>query len=301
LLHYEIRKLIGKGGMGEVYLARDTKLDRNVAVKILRTDLSPHVRASERLLREARAVAGLEHPNICHIHEISEADGFSFIVMQYVVGTTLDAILSGRGIDVDTALDIGAQIAEGLAEAHSRGIIHRDIKPANIIISEKMQAKILDFGLAKFIEAESPEDAASRMESTGGVMGTVPYMSPEQLHGRAVDARTDVFSFGSLLFEMLSGTSPFRRERNEDTISAILTEEPDWSFVSPVLRPLLERCLAKNHENRYASAGKWRKRWLRHERRSGRGARLDCGRLMQRERMQRPTNRKSKQLATRCP
>src|SRR6185436_16486648 len=116
-------------------LAHDTKLDRNVAVKILRTDLSPHVRASERLLREARAVAGLEHPNICHIHEISEADGFSFIVMQYVVGTTLDAILSGRGIDVDTALDIGAQIAEGLAEAHSRGIIHRDIKPANIIIS----------------------------------------------------------------------------------------------------------------------------------------------------------------------
>src|SRR5688572_25549716 len=135
LLHYEIQKLIGKGGMGEVYLAHDTRLDRNVAVKILRRDLLPHVLGSERLLREARAAALLEHPNICHIHEISEADGFSFIVMQYVVGTTLDDILTGRGIDVDTALDLGAQIAEGLVDAHSKGIIHRDIKPAIIVVT----------------------------------------------------------------------------------------------------------------------------------------------------------------------
>ena len=127
LLHYEIRELIGKGGMGEVYLARDTKLDRNVAIKLLRKDLLPQARASERLLREARAAALLEHPNICHIHEISEADGFSFIVMQYIVGTTLDEILSAGGIDVATSLDLGAQIAEGLAEAHSQGIVHRDI------------------------------------------------------------------------------------------------------------------------------------------------------------------------------
>jgi serine/threonine protein kinase/formylglycine-generating enzyme required for sulfatase activity len=256
LLHYEIEKLIGMGGMGEVYLAHDTRLDRNVAVKLLRRDLLPQVRTSERLLREARAAALLEHPNICHIYEISEADGFNFIVMQYVVGTTLDDLLVEGRVDVATALDLAAQIADGLAEAHSQGIIHRDIKPANIIISEKGQAKILDFGLAKFMEAETGADAVSRLESTGGLMGTVPYMSPEQLSGGPVDARTDVFSFGSLLFEMLTGTSAFGRERNDKTISAILNEEPDWSLVSPILRQLLQRCLSKDLTNRYASAGK---------------------------------------------
>lgn len=255
LLHYEIQKLIGKGGMGEVYLAHDTRLDRNVAVKLLRNDLLPHVHASERLLREARAAALLEHPNICHIHEISEADGFNFIVMQYVVGTTLDDILTCRGVDVGTALDLGTQIAKGLGEAHARGIIHRDIKPANIIVSEKGQAKILDFGLAKFIEAETSVEAASRMQSSGGVMGTVPYMSPEQLLGDRVDARTDVFSFGALLYEMLSGVPAFRGKNNAETISAILREEPDWSLLSPVLRPVLQRCLAKEKAGRYASAG----------------------------------------------
>ena len=255
LLHYEIKELIGKGGMGEVYLARDTRLNRNVAVKLLRRDLLPQVRSSERLLREARAAALLEHPNICHIYEISEADGFSFIVMQYVVGTTLDELLADGGVDSAAALDIAAQIADGLAEAHSQGIIHRDIKPANIIISEKGQAKILDFGLAKFIEAETGADAAGRMESSGGLMGTVPYMSPEQLSGGSVDARTDLFSFGSLLFEMLSGTAPFRRERDADTIAAILEKELDWSLISPDFHPLLQRCLAKDTVNRYASAG----------------------------------------------
>lgn len=256
LLHYDIRKLIGIGGMGEVYLARDTRLDRNVAVKLFRKDLLPHIRTSERLLREARAAALLEHPNICHIYEVSEADGYSFIVMQYVVGTTLDAILACGRVHLTAALDIAAQIADGIAEAHSQGIIHRDIKPANIIISEKGQVKILDFGLAKFIEAETSADAANRMASTGGVMGTVPYMSPEQLLAGPVDARTDVFSFGTLLFEMLSGVSAFGRESNTETVSAILREDPDWSLVSPVLRPLLQRCLAKHREDRYESAGK---------------------------------------------
>ena len=174
--------------------------------------------------------------------------------MQYVVGTTLDDILSGRGIDVDSALDLGTQIAEGLAEAHSHGIIHRDIKPANIIVSEKGQAKILDFGLAKFIEAEASTDAANRMESTSGAMGTVPYMSPEQLLGERVDARTDVFSFGTMLFELISGVSAFGRENNSETISAILNEEPDWSLVHSVLRPMLQRCLARDQGGRYASA-----------------------------------------------
>jgi serine/threonine protein kinase len=254
LLHYEIRELIGRGGMGEVYRARDTKLDRNVAIKLLRKDLVPHVRTSDRLLREARAAALLEHPNICHIYEISEADGFGFIVMQYIVGTTLDELLSAGGMDVDIALDLGEQIAAGLAEAHSRGIIHRDIKPANIIISGKMQATILDFGLAKFIETGSAAENANRMESTGGVMGTVPYMSPEQLSGHATDARTDVFSFGSLLFEMLSGLSAFDRKNNAETIAAILNEELDWLRIPDYLRPLLQRCLAKQQSDRFSSA-----------------------------------------------
>jgi len=255
LLHYEILSLIGSGGMGEVYLARDTRLGRNVAIKLLRQDLLPHFRASERLLREARASALLEHPNICQIHDILEADGFSFIVMQHVVGTTLDEILSGRGVDAATALDIAAQVAEGLAEAHRQGIVHRDIKPANIIVSDKGDVKILDFGLAKFLEAESGADAVNRMESTGGVMGTVPYMSPEQLRGDPVDARTDVFSFGAMLFEMLCGVSAFGRKSNEETISAILSAEPDWSLLPPSLKHVLQRCLAKDPSERYAWAG----------------------------------------------
>ena len=256
IAHYEITKLIGEGGMGEVYLARDKRLHRNVAIKLLRGDLLPHVRGRERLLREARAVALLEHPNICHIYEISESDGVSFIVMQYVVGTTLDEILAAATLDASTALDLAAQIADGLAEAHSQGIIHRDIKPANIIVSNKGQAKILDFGLAKAIEGGNGPDGISRLESWGGgVMGTIPYMSPEQISGRTVDARTDVFSFGSLLFELISGTSAFGRQSNADTVYAILNDEPDWSLISPVLRPFLARCLAKDRDQRYATGG----------------------------------------------
>ena len=254
LLHYEIQRLIGFGGMGEVYLARDTRLHRNVAVKLLRGDLQPQVGGGERLLKEARAAALLEHPNICQIYEISEADGLNFIVMQYVVGTTLDDILMEGEVGLVTALDLAVQIANGLAEAHSHGIIHRDIKPANIIVSDKGPAKILDFGLAKFIEAETGADAASRLESTGGVMGTVPYMSPEQLLNTPVDARTDVFSFGSMLFEMITGAPAFKRGNDVATISAIIKEEPDYSPIPPVLQPLLQRCLAKEPAARYASA-----------------------------------------------
>ena len=255
LLHYEIQKLIGSGGMGEVYLARDTRLHRNVAIKLLRRDLRPHVLTNERLLREARAAALLEHPNICHIYEISEADGFNFIVMQYVVGTTLDEILLDGPIDTKTALNLAAQISDGVAEAHAQGLIHRDIKPANIIISEKKQAKILDFGLAKFVDVETNAETANRMESSGGPMGTIPYMSPEQLRGESVNARTDVFSLGAVLFEMFGRSSAFGRHNNSETMSAILNEEPDWSRVSSAIRPLLQKCLAKDQADRYESAG----------------------------------------------
>jgi serine/threonine protein kinase len=256
LLHYEIRYLIGAGGMGEVYLAHDTSIDRNVALKLLRRDLLPHTGTSERLRSEARAAAQLDHPNICKIYDISEAHGFSFIVMQYIVGTTLDDILHHGELSVAAALNIGAQVAEGLAEAHYKRIIHRDVKPANIIVSKKGHATMLDFGLAKFVDAQTGAGRSSRLESTGGLMGTVPYMSPEQLRGEPVDARTDVFSLGAMLFEMLSGVHPFRGESNADTISTILINEPDWSLIPLVVRPMLHSCLAKDVADRYESAGK---------------------------------------------
>ena len=254
LLHYQIQKLLGSGGMGEVYLARDTRLNRNVAIKLLRASFVPDADANRRLLREARAAALLEHANICPIYEISETGRHSFIVMQYVVGTTLADILATEGVGTADAIDLAIQIVDGLAEAHRQGIIHRDIKPANIIVNEKGQAKILDFGLAKFIAAETTSETDHKLHSTGAVMGTVPYMSPEQLKGRTVDERTDIFSVGSLLYEMIAKRPAFTRDNNAETISAILNEDPDWSVVPDKLAPVLRRCLAKNVDERYASA-----------------------------------------------
>lgn len=254
LAHYEIRKQIGAGGMGEVYLAWDKKLNRRVAIKILRENLLSDDQANRRLLREARAAATLEHPNICAIYEISESDDCSFIVMQYAEGETLADILKKKNLSVKNAIDLAIQITDALIEAHSRGIIHRDIKPANIIVNEKNQAKILDFGLAKFIEAESDVETTERLQSSGAVMGTVPFMSPEQLRGKRLDARTDIFSFGAVFCEMLTGRQVFGRENNAETISAILNDKPDFSFFPVELQPVLQKCLAKNKDLRYESA-----------------------------------------------
>lgn len=252
--HYEIRELIGSGGMGEVYLARDTRLNRNVAIKVLRENLRPDHDANRRLLREARAAALLEHPNICQIYEIAETQEHPFIVMQYVVGTTLSELLAKRQLGVGDSLDLAIQIVDGLAEAHSQGIIHRDIKPANVIVNEKHQVKILDFGLAKFIEADAEAETSQRLNTSGAVMGTVPFMSPEQLRGKKVDQRSDLFSAGSLVYEMLSGKPAFHRESNAETISAILNDEPDWQLIPESLRPILQKCLAKEIDARYTSA-----------------------------------------------
>jgi len=251
--HYEIDKLIGSGGMGEVYLARDTRLNRNVAIKLLRASFLPDAQAKKRLLREARAAALLEHPNICQIYEIAETDEHCFIVMQYVVGTTLADLLPQKALTVGRSLDIVTQIVEGLSEAHAQGIIHRDIKPANVIVSDKGPVKILDFGLAKFIEAETNIETSQRLNTSGAVMGTVPFMSPEQLLGEVADERTDIFSFGVLLYEMLSGRPAFTKNSNAETISAILNEEPDWSLVSAGLQPIIKKCLAKRKAARYDS------------------------------------------------
>lgn len=271
LNHYKIIKQIGTGGMGEVYLAKDTKLNRKVALKILRETILADSQSNRRLLREAQAAALLEHPNICAIYEISEADEFSFIVMQYIEGKTLAEMLADEHLTAQNSLDLGIQIADALTEAHSRGIIHRDIKPANIIVNEKGQVKVLDFGLAMLVRSEewgskeknSTLEASSSLlipysspSTPGAVMGTVPFMSPEQLCGKRLDARTDIFSFGAMFYEMLTGKSAFAGESNAETISAILNDEPDLSDIPDVLQPIVRQCLSKKSLERYQTVQK---------------------------------------------
>src|SRR5437867_1918301 len=228
--HYRILQKLGAGGMGEVYLAEDTKLNRKVAIKFLPTDSVISEQANKRLLREARAAATLDHPNICAIHEVGEEDGRSFIVMQYVEGETLEARMKRKTLEMSESLSIATQITDALAEAHARGIIHRDIKPSNIIITSRGQAKVMDFGLAKSMlttDGIDTEAATQTLLTTpGAVVGTVPYMSPEQVKGEKVDARTDIFSFAIVLYEMLSGRQPFANDSAAATASAILTHEP---------------------------------------------------------------------------
>lgn len=247
---YCIIDALGEGGMGKVYLAEDLDLHRRVALKVLRDDLWWYKQARQRLLREARAAARLDHPNICSIYEIGDTDDHSFIAMQYIEGKTLGDVMAHRGLNQGETLALALQIAGALEEAHSHHIIHRDIKPANIIINEKRQAKVLDFGLAKSIEPK-PKGTEADISSSGAVMGTVPYMSPEQLRGKAIDARTDIFSFGTLLYEMLTGRQAFGQDNNAETISSILNDEPDLSIIPPRFLPLVKRSIAKNADDRY--------------------------------------------------
>jgi serine/threonine protein kinase/tetratricopeptide (TPR) repeat protein len=241
--------------MGEVYLADDLQLGRRVALKLLPPQLVADERAKKRLIREARAAATLDHPNICSIYEIGESDGRSFIAMQHVDGETLAARLQREPIPVAEALDIARQIVDALAAAHDRGIVHRDIKPQNIMLDSRGRVKVLDFGLAK-MPADDHADTASALTSPGAVLGTVPYMSPEQVRGEEPDARSDVFSFGSVLYELLTGKPPFGSGSGVDTAAAILTREPEGletssANVSPELGRIVRRCLTKDRERRY--------------------------------------------------
>jgi len=257
--HYEILSALGAGGMGEVYLAEDKRLGRRVAIKFLPAHVGSDERAKQRLLREAQTAATLDHPNICAIYEVGEEEGYSFIVLQYVEGQTLAARLRHGLPDVRESLAIAAQVAEALAEAHSRGIVHRDIKPENIMLTTRGQVKVLDFGLAKVLrDPHTPEggaDTASMLSIPGMVMGTVPYMSPEQVRGEELDGRSDIFSFGTVLYELLSGRRPFEARSSAEVISAILTREP-----SPISslghsdrgeERLLRNCLEKDAALRY--------------------------------------------------
>jgi len=228
IAQYEICSQIGSGGMGQVYLAKDTRLDRKVAIKFLYPEPLAGTWAPHRLLNEAQAAAALDHPNICTVYEAGEADGLSFIVMQYLEGETLAARLTERPIELGEALTIAQQVAVALSEAHGRGVVHRDIKPQNIVLTTRGEVKVLDFGLAKRSPQQGcePGTASPASSETGIVAGTAGYMSPEQVRGGAVDHRTDLFSLGVVLYEMLTGVKPFARDTTVRTLAAIVEDEP---------------------------------------------------------------------------
>jgi len=261
--HYRILSRLGAGGMGEVYLAEDTKLRRKVAIKLLSPESAADEQAKKRLVREAQAAATLDHQNICTIHEVGEEDGHGFIVMQYVEGETLANRIQNGRLELKEAIDVAVQVADALAEAHSRGITHRDIKPQNIMLTAKKQVKVLDFGLAKLTRDRqvSTSEGATESVSTppGMLFGTVQYMSPEQLRGEVLDARSDVFNLGIVLYEMIAGRAPFAGATAADTLVAILHKTPlllasHVAEVPAALEHFVSRCLAKQREHRYPSA-----------------------------------------------
>lgn len=259
---YSIVAPLGKGAMGDVYLAEDSTLRRKVAIKFLHAEAVADEHAQKRLIREAQAAATLDHPNICQIHEVGTDDGQSFIVMQYVDGETLTSRMRRKPLTIDEALAIAAQLADALSEAHSRRVIHRDIKPSNIMVTARGQATLMDFGIAKFVAQRSPLETVAENESTltepGVLLGTVPYMSPEQVRGEELDGRSDVFSLGVVLYEMVSGRQPFSADSAAGTLSAILTHDPPPVGTRPdvpaELQRIVRKCLEKDRERRYQSA-----------------------------------------------
>src|SRR5215472_15144185 len=262
---YEILAPIGAGGMGEVYRARDERLKRDVAIKVLPASYSQDADRLRRFEQEAQAAGALNHPNITAVHDLGSHEGAPYIVTELLEGETLRTRLSGGAIPVRKAVDYSVQLAKGLAAAHEKGIVHRDLKPENIFLTNDGRVKILDFGLAKLTQPEGQLAGQTNLPTApantepGVVMGTLGYMSPEQVKGKPADQRSDIFSFGAILYEMLSGSRAFHRDSAAETMSAILREEPpDLSATNRNVQPGLERivrhCLEKNPEERFYSA-----------------------------------------------
>lgn len=263
---YEIESLTGAGGMGEVYKAKDTRLNRTVAVKVLpaSTSLNPDLKA--RFEREAKSISSLNHPNICILHDIGTDNGTDYLVMEYIEGQPLsDRILEGP-LPTGEIVKYSLQIVDALDKAHKQGLVHRDLKPANVMLA-KEGAKLLDFGLAKlqvptggFDEISGATMTSTPLTQQGTIIGTIQYMSPEQLEGLEADSRSDIFAFGALLFEMVTGQKAFHGKSQASLIASILKEEPKpISEIQPMAAPMweriLRRCLAKDPENRWQTAG----------------------------------------------
>jgi eukaryotic-like serine/threonine-protein kinase len=270
LLHFEIQEKIGKGGMGEVFRARDTKLGRDVALKVLPAELSGEPEREARFQREARALASLQHTNVASVYGFEEVDGIRFLVMELVTGSELTQRMSKGPVNPDEALNFARQIAAGLEAAHESGIVHRDLKPANIMETDEGEIKILDFGLAQAWFGDNPNQSDSvtnptitaAMTQVGTILGTAAYMSPEQARGSNVDRRADIWAFGVIMFEMLTGKKLFHGETISDTLAAVLRDKPDWDSLpvneAPALCRLIERCLERNPKQRLRDIGEAR-------------------------------------------